>query len=203
MDLPGNIKIVFEDDDLLVINKPAGLLVIPTPKNEKYTLTSILKAHPCHRLDRDTSGLIIYAKKREVQRRMIEAFRERTVKKKYLAFVQGLLPNQQGVITKKIERKEAITYYRVLDKKKEGFSIVEVAPITGRTNQIRIHLAALGHPIIGERKFAFGKDYPLKFRRIALHAQCLEFDHPTTFEHLRFWANMPKDMSNFLSLRGS
>ena len=196
------IKVVFEDSDLIVVNKPAGLLVVPTPKNEKYTLTSILKAHPCHRLDRETSGLIVYAKKRPVQARMIEAFRERRVKKRYLALVQGFPSRPQGLINKRIEGKEALTYYRVLEKRKEGFSIVEVSPVTGRTNQIRIHFKALGHPLVGERKFAFGRDFPLKFKRAALHAQYLEFNHPVTGKRLSFYAEMPEDMKNFLT-RGS
>ena len=193
------IKVVFEDSDLMVVNKPAGLLVVPTPKNEKYTLTSLLKAHPCHRLDRETSGLIVYAKKKDIQARMIEAFRERQVKKKYIAFVQGFPSRPQGLINTRIEGKEALTYYRVLEKRKEGFSIVEVSPVTGRTNQIRIHFKALGHPLVGERKFAFGKDFPLKFKRLALHAQYLEFNHPLSGKRLSFYAEMPEDMKNFLN----
>ena len=193
------IKVVFEDSDIMVVNKPPGLLVVPTPKNEKYTLTSILKLHPCHRLDRETSGLIVYAKKKDIQARMIEAFRERRVKKRYLALVQGFLSRPQGLINKRIEGKEALTYYRVLEKRKEGFSIVEVSPITGRTNQIRIHFKALGHPLVGERKFAFGKDFPLKFKRLALHAQYLEFNHPLSGKRLSFYAEMPEDMKNFLN----
>lgn len=195
------IKVVFEDSDLMVVNKPAGLLVVPTPKNEKYTLTSLLKAHPCHRLDRETSGLIVYAKKRDIQGKMIEAFRERRVKKKYLAFVQGFPSRPEGLINKRLEGKEALTYYRVLEKRKEGFSIVEVSPVTGRTNQIRIHFKAIGHPLVGERRFAFGKDFPLKFRRAALHARYLEFNHPVSGKRLSFYAEIPEDMKNFLSLK--
>lgn len=204
MNLPRNIKIVFEDDHIMVVNKPPGLLVVPTPKNERYTLTSILNhvgsragAYPCHRLDRDTSGLIIYAKKKNVQDKMIEAFRKRQVKKHYIGFAQGFLKKPRGLINKRIEGKESLTYYRVLKKRKEGFSIVEIEPVTGRTNQIRIHFKILGHPLLGERKFAFGKDFSLKFRRLALHAQFLEFNHPETGKRISFYADLPQDMKNF------
>ncbi len=192
--IPGNIKIIFEDDYIMVVNKPPGLLVVPTPKNEKYTLTGILNAYPCHRLDRETSGLIVYAKKKDIQDKMLQAFKERKVKKRYIGFVQGFLSKPEGEINKRIEGKEALTYYKVLNEKKEGFSIVEIAPVTGRTNQIRIHMKAIGHPLVGERKFAFGKDFPLKFRRCALHAEYLEFDHPATGKRVSFYAELPLDM---------
>ena len=105
-----NIPIVYEDDWLLVVNKPAGLLTIPTPKKESRTLTSILNQdaverelkyslHPCHRLDRDTSGLIIYAKGKSIEKKMTDAFRDRLVHKKYIAFVHGKLAQPQGQIS--------------------------------------------------------------------------------------------------------
>jgi len=215
-------KIVFEDEFIMVVNKPPGLLVVPTPKNEGHTLTSILnhpegprrtsprgthaygarvgfraRAYPCHRLDRDTSGLIIYAKKRDIQDKMADAFRQRKVKKRYIGFAQGFLKKHKGQINKRIEGKESLTYYRVLKKSKEGFSIVELEPVTGRTNQIRIHMKILGHPLVGERKFAFGKDFRLKFRRCCLHAQYIEFNHPATGKRISFYADLPQDMKNF------
>jgi RluA family pseudouridine synthase len=199
MALPANIKIVFEDDYIMVVNKPPGLLVVPTPKNERYTLTSLLKAYLCHRLDRETSGLIVYAKKKYVRDKMVEAFRKREVKKRYIGFAQGFLKKPKGVINKRIEGKSALTYYRVLEQRKKGFSIVEIEPVTGRTNQIRIHFKILGHPLVGERKFAFGKDFPLKFRRCALHARYIEFNHPATGKRISFYADLPGDMKKFLS----
>ncbi len=189
----------------MVVNKPPNLLVVPTPKNERHTLTSILnhagfraRAYPCHRLDRDTSGLIIYAKKRDIRDKMADAFRQRKVKKRYIGFAQGFLKKHKGQINKRIEGKESLTYYRVIKKMKEGFSIVELQPVTGRTNQIRIHMKILGHPLVGERKFAFGKDFRLKFRRCALHAQYIEFNHPGTGKRISFYADLPQDMKNFL-----
>lgn len=199
--MPHNkIKIVFEDSSIIVVNKPAGILVVPTPKNERYTLTGVLKAYLCHRLDRETSGLIVYAKKKEIQEKMVEMFRKREIKKRYIAFVQGFLRKPKGLIKKRIEGKEALTYYKVIEERKKGFSIVQLYPITGRTNQIRIHMKAIGHPIVGERKFAFGKDFPLKFRRCALHSQYIEFRHPLTGRRISFYADIPQDMKKFLRL---
>lgn len=204
-----NIPIVYEDDWLLVVDKPSGLLTIPTPKNESRTLTSILnddvkqrglsyRLHPCHRLDRETSGLIIYAKGKSVQKKLMEDFRNRRVKKTYIAFVQGQLPQSQGRITNPIEGESAFTNYRVIQGKKE-FTVVEVMPETGRTNQIRLHFKHAGHPVVGERKFAFRKDFKLKAKRLHLHAQELVFRHPATGKDVQLKVELPKDMAGFLA----
>lgn len=203
------MEIVFEDNALIVINKRADLLVVPTPKKERHTLTNLLneelrrrnpsiKAYPCHRLDRDTSGLIIYAKSRLVQEKFMQEFKMGSVKKTYIAFVQGRLSREQGTIGYPIEGKRAITQYKVLERNKRGFTVVEVRTLTGRTNQIRIHFKMIGHPLLGERKFAFGKDYRLKFRRIALHASSISFTHPVTEKFLTFSSRLPKDMEDFI-----
>jgi RluA family pseudouridine synthase len=202
MDLPANIKIVFEDEHIIVVNKPAGLLVIPA-HDEKYTLTSLLGAYPCHRLDRDTSGLIVYARTKQAHNEMLNAFRTRNVKKRYIGFVQGFLEKQSGMIKKRIEGKEALTYYRVLEENKRGFSVLEIHPLTGRTNQIRLHMKSIGHPLVGERKFSFGKDFSLKFRRPALQSQRIEFNHPVTKKRVWFSAGLPEDMKKFLYSRDS
>ena len=181
----------------MVADKPPGLLVVPTPKNEKRTLTSILNFLPCHRLDRETSGIIVYAKTRAMQDKMTDAFRQRKVKKRYIGFVQGFLKRRKGFINKKIDGREALTYYRVLEERKAGFSILDLEPVTGRTNQIRMHMKIIGHPIVGERKFAFGKDFALKFRRCCLHARYIEFNHPATNKKISFSADLPQDMKNF------
>ena len=141
-----NIPIIYQDDYLLVADKPSGLLTVPTPKNEQRTLTSILGLYPCHRLDRETSGLIIYAKTKSTLDKMMESFKLREVKKTYIAFVRGLPSEPQGVIKNRIEGKCAQTRYKVIEKRRD-FAIVEMAPLTGRTNQIRIHLKSIGHPI--------------------------------------------------------
>jgi 23S rRNA pseudouridine1911/1915/1917 synthase len=206
--------IVYEDDWIIVAEKPSGMLTIPTPKGETNTLTDLLNreldnrgieanAYPCHRLDRDTSGLILYAKGKAIQQKMMESFKKRLVKKTYTAFVQGDLKTASGVIRARIYNRnknrseEAVTNYRVIDRWKD-FSVVEVEPLTGRTNQIRIHMKSIGHPLVGERIYAFRKDYKLKFRRAALHAAKLEFDHPVNGDRVNFTAPLAEDMKNFL-----
>jgi len=203
-----NIPIVYEDGWLVVVDKPSGLLVIPTPKNESRTLTSILNAdliekeisyrlHPCHRLDRETSGLLVYAKGKAIQQKVMDEFKARRVKKTYIAFVAGNLSKNEGEIKNPIEGLNSLTKYKVSGKKK-GFSVVEVHPVTGRTNQIRIHFKQLGHPILGETKFAFRKDFLVKAKRLCLHAQSLEFMHPVTQKQLRLSSELPKDLKGFL-----
>lgn len=203
-----NIPIVYEDEWLMVLNKPAGLLVIPTLKKEPRTLTSILnddaaknnkpyRLHPCHRLDRDTSGLIIYAKGQAREKKMAELFKNRKVKKTYLALVGGCPARNPGRITNPIEGKSAVTNYRVVEKR-NGFSILEVQPLTGRTNQIRIHLKQLGYPVLGEDKFALRRDFKIKAKKLCLHAQRLEFKHPLSGKLLSLCAELPQYLKEFL-----
>lgn len=193
-----NIPVIYEDAWLLVADKPSGLLVIPTPKNEKRTLTSILGLHPCHRLDRQTSGLIIYAKGKSVQKKMMDEFKQKRVKKTYIAFVQGNVSRNQGRIQNPIEGQKAITEYKVIRRKKD-FNVVEVMPLTGRTNQIRIHFKQIHHPIVGETRFAFRRDFALKARRLCLHAKELEFIHPVTRKHIHLSIDLPQDLKEFLN----
>jgi len=204
-----NIPIVYEDDWLLVVNKPAGLLSVPTIKKESRTLTSILnqdaqerglnyRLHPCHRLDRETSGLIIYAKGKSIEKKMMDIFRDRVVHKKYIAFVHGKLLRLEGQISSAIEGKNALTKYKVL-KEKSNYSVVEVVPITGRTNQIRIHFKNIRHPLVGEDKFAFRKDFVLCFKRVCLEAKELQFKHPVTGKDLKIGIDLAQDLKDFLS----
>ena len=204
-----NIPIVYEDDWLLVVNKPAGLLSVPTPKNESRTLTSILnqdleekgeksvRVYPCHRLDRETSGLMIYAKSRSIQEKMMQAFRDRLVSKKYTAFVHGKLAYLTGQINSAIEAKSALTKYKVIQEK-SNYSVLEVSPVTGRTNQIRIHFKSIQHPLVGEDKFAFRRDFALRFKRVCLDAQGLNFKHPITGKDLKISIDLAPDLKKFL-----
>ncbi|MDI6606347.1 MAG: RluA family pseudouridine synthase [Candidatus Omnitrophota bacterium] len=203
-----NIPIIYEDDSLVVVDKPSGLLVIPTPKKEQRTLTSILnndlkergityRLHPCHRLDRETSGLIIYAKGKSAQKKLMHEFGQKRVKKTYLAFLQGVLGQGEGQINKPIEGRPALTRYRVLERRK-NFTIVEAQPVSGRTNQLRIHFKEIGHPVVGESKFAFRKDFKLRFKRLCLHAKALDFTHPVTGKTVSLSVDLPQDLSNFL-----
>jgi len=216
--LPGAHKnrydIVYEDGHILVINKPSGMLVVPTPKGETNTLTDLLNqeldrrgvfanACPCHRIDRETSGLVIYAKGKAVQQTMMEQFKARLVKKTYVAFVHGIVRKNSDTLKgniysgKKRKTEFMITRYRVIERKKD-FTIVEVQPVTGKTNQIRIHLKSLGHPLVGESVYAFRKDFKLRFKRVALHAEALEFSHPVSGKRMNFNLPLPDDMAKFI-----
>ena len=213
------IKILHEDDCLIVFYKPAGLLVIPSPKKKDNTLVDIVnkqygsagegKLHPCHRLDRDTSGVIVFAKKKVNQQLMMKTFQDLSVKKKYVAFVKGTPFKKSGEINRPIKdffqkkyssnagTKAAVTKYKVVDVKKE-FSVVDVWPLTGRTNQIRIHFSGIGHPVLGERVYAFRKDFNVDFRRLALHAGEVSFIHPVSSRKVEIKAELPDDMVRFL-----
>lgn len=206
------IEVVYEDSWLLIANKPAGLLTIPTPKKERRTLTNLLneylmkdgaafRLHPCHRLDRETSGLIIYAKGKSAQKKMAGLFKQRQVKKTYVAFVQGALPRNEGRIDHPVEGLSSLTEYKVIRRERD-FTVVEVAPLTGRTNQIRIHFKLIGHPVVGERKYAFRKDFKLKANRLCLHAKRLEFIHPVTGKKINLSIDLPEDLRRFLDSGG-
>jgi 23S rRNA pseudouridine1911/1915/1917 synthase len=202
-----NIPVVYEDEWLIILDKPSGLLTVPTPKNEFRTLTSILneeikdpgkaRFYPCHRLDRETSGLIIYAKSKVVQEQVMDLFRQHKVKKTYIAFVQKKPSCANGQIRIPIEGKQAITRFEVLESRQD-FSVVKISPETGRTNQIRIHFKSIGHPLVGETKFSFRKDYALRHKRLCLHASSLNFSHPVTGKSIQLQAAMPDDLDKFL-----
>ena len=207
-------RIIYEDDAIIVVDKPSGMLVIPTPKHETNTLTDLLNrdldsrgieasAHPCHRLDRETSGLIIYAKGKAMQQAVMEEFHKKRVSKRYIAFVHGNVKKDFDTIAKSIYNKSkrkaepALTKYKVLERR-GAFTVIEAQPVTGRTNQIRIHLKMIGHPLVGESVFVFRKDFALRFKRTALHAEHIEFNHPATGKKLSFIAPLPDDMKKLL-----
>jgi len=213
-DIKKRYDIIYEDDHIFVINKPSGMLVVPTPKGEVNTLTNLLNqeldrrgspanAYPCHRIDRETSGLIIYAKGKPVQKAVMDQFKNRLVKKTYIAFVHGIVKKDSDILkgnvySEKKKRTELmITGYKVLERRRD-FTIVEARPVTGRTNQIRIHFKKLGHPLVGESVYAFRKDFKLRFKRVALHAKSLEFSHPATGRAMSFNLPLPDDMANFI-----
>jgi len=209
-------KIIFNDEYLVVVSKIAKILVQPSPKGETITLTSLVakelaeKVFPCHRLDRETTGLIIYARSPSVQRGIAEQFRKGQVKKKYLALVKDHLAKSKGLLDSEIIDKEgkrfgekvkrAKTLYKVLEEF-PNFSVLELAPLTGRTNQLRIQLANIGCPILGETKYAFRKDFEVKFKRLALHAFYLQFLHPVSGEKVNLSIDLASDIKEFLTKR--
>jgi RluA family pseudouridine synthase len=214
-----SIPVLFEDDEVMVFNKSANLLVTPAPGKPGRTLTSIVneqyaacggkKLYPCHRLDLETSGAIIFAKGKAAQKKMMDLFHRNQVEKAYVAFVFGSLGADQGELrsrTVNLERRQGRRYspsreaalaYEVIRRCRQ-FSVVRVRPRTGRTNQIRIQFSQIGHPLVGERKYAVGKNHPLRFRRAALHAEELRWVHPETRRPVHVKAELPGDMTDFL-----
>ncbi len=210
-----SLKIIYEDDDILVIDKPSGLVVHPAAGNRTGTLVNALlnyteklsTVHPerpgiVHRLDKDTSGVMVVAKNNKAHYKLAKKFAVHAIKKKYVAIVSGILEFDEGIIDLPIGRhkgdfrrqnvsfvnsKEAVTRYRVL-KRLDDKTLVELTPDTGRTHQLRVHLAHLGHPILGDVKY--GKE---DFPRLALHAKELDFIHPITGKEMHFSSPLPKE----------
>lgn len=203
---PPSPAILYEDDCLIVVDKPAGVLVIPSPKGETDTLGARVnallaargeggaQAWPCHRIDRETSGVMVYAKGKAMQKKVMDSFQERSVHKTYLALVNGVPGKTQASIRTPIEGQEAVTNFKVLGSCPD-WAAVQVMPVTGRTNQIRIHFARMGHPLLGDAKFGIRKEFKRAFKRTALHAWKLELPHPRSGETIRFEAPVPADMA--------
>lgn len=225
------LNVIHEDKNIIVINKPAGLIVHPTTlEDQRPTLVSgllaakkslsevagTLKPGIVHRLDADTSGVIIIAKNNFAHKKLQQQFHQHTIKKIYLAVVYGDLKPKKGAIEAPIKRssrdrtkmnvslkkkaKYAISYYEVIKKSpKENISLVKVRIITGRTHQIRVHFSAIKHPVIGDK--VYGKEQINKFfkdkfnlTRQLLHAQEIEFQHPRSNKTINFQAPLPKDI---------
>jgi tRNA pseudouridine32 synthase/23S rRNA pseudouridine746 synthase len=199
-------EILFQDEHLLIVNKPAGLLSVPGRGEDKQDCLSarLQQRFPdalvVHRLDMATSGLMVFARGEAMQRELSRMFREREVTKRYVALVAGVLEREAGKIDlplmvdwpnrpkSKVDHasgKPSLTRYRVLGIE-DGDSRVELEPITGRTHQLRLHLASIGHPIIGDALYD-GR----KAERLMLHATRLAFDHPITAKPLYFECDAP------------
>ena len=216
------LDVLREDDELLVVNKPAGMPVHPGAGHPDSTLVNAAlglsagiagvggaaRAGLVHRLDMDTSGVIVIAKTERAHRGLSAQFKARTVRKRYLALVRGLPEPPEAVIEAPIGRdprnrkrmaiveggRESTTLYRTLTRY-AGAALLEALPKTGRTHQIRVHLASVGHPVIGDATYG-GADDAIK--RHFLHAASLEFEHPATGERVRFEAPMPDDLAGYL-----
>jgi len=221
------LDIVYEDQDLAVVNKPAGMVVHPSYGHKKGTLVNALLArYPSlsqlpgsrpgivHRLDKDTSGLMVVAKNEPAQRNLQKQFKRGEVKKGYLALVEGHLKPGQGVIEAPIGRdprrrkrmavlrggRKAVTEYRVRHHL-EGYTLVEAMPRTGRTHQVRVHLAFLGHPVVGDPVYGFRKKR-LELKRQFLHSHILGFRVPSG-QYLELEAPLPEELERVLEgLRG-
>jgi len=203
-------EVVFEDDDVLVVAKPAGLVTAPTPESDRGNLLDRLQRERggsvwlVHRIDRMTSGLLVFAKTPEANRALGERFARHDVEREYRAVVAGEVAADQ-TIDRPIGAKRAVTHVRVVERL-PGATLIAARLETGRTHQIRIHLAGAGHPLLGDPDH--GGEVSRRFRprppRLALHAGLLGIVHPRTGEALRFEQPLPEDLAQWLeALRGS
>jgi len=216
------LNIIYEDADLLVVDKPAGLTVHPAPGHHGHTLVNAVLAHfphladisdslrpgIVHRLDRDTSGVMLVAKNKVAQANLISQFKTRTIVKAYLALVKGQLTPERGIIEAAIGRdprnrkrmavvtegREARTEYRVI-KYAGNYSLLEIIPETGRTHQIRVHLSAIGYPVVGDPMYGVKSPH---LSRQFLHACRLGFKLPSTGEYVEFTSELPPDLAQAL-----
>jgi len=210
---PKGLEIIYEDRDLLVINKDAGLLTMSTIRDEQRTAQCLLtdylrkgsarsrlQAYTVHRLDRDTSGLLIFAKTEAVQQYLKNHWKD--VEKEYLAVVYGQLKEKSGTFSSYLAENEAQFVYSTSQTKgrwsetkyevvreTSGFSALKISLLTGRKNQIRVHFAEAGHPVVGDTKYGLRDK---KFERMALHARSISFNHPHSGKRMVFEAPVPE-----------
>jgi 23S rRNA pseudouridine1911/1915/1917 synthase len=206
--------VAYSDDALIVVDKPAGLVVHPAPGHPTGTLAQALGGHLVHRLDRDTSGLLVVARTEEAYRALQAALQRREVTREYLALVEGRPPARRGTIDAPIGRdrrvrtkhsiatdtpRDAITHFEI-ERTLAGFTLLRVRLETGRTHQIRVHLQSIGHPVAGDPDY--GTPGLLGLERQFLHATRLAFDHPVTGERLDLSSPMPDELRAALTRAG-
>ena len=219
------LDIIYEDSDIIVVNKPKGMVVHPANGNPDGTLVNAilsicknslsgiggeLRPGIVHRLDKDTSGLIIVAKNDKSHINMSEQIKERNVKKTYIALVRGNVPEEEATINMPIGRstkdrkkmavtkngKQAITHFKVL-KRYSKYTLLEIKIETGRTHQIRVHMAEIGYPVVGDAVYSNGKN-EFGIEGQMLHAYKLEFMHPITNKHMELTAPLPQYFEEIL-----
>lgn len=224
------INIVYEDEDVIVVNKEKGMVVHPAPGNYTGTLVNALLYH-CkdlsgingvirpgivHRIDKDTSGILVIAKNDEAHNFLAAQFKEHSIKREYYALVEGKFSKMEGTIDKPLGRhkkerikmaivedgRRAVTHYNVLEQYNKGVSLVKCTLETGRTHQIRVHMSSIGHPLVGD--LVYGSKRPkINIQGQALHAKTLGFIHPRTKEYMEFTSELPEYFAELLNkLRG-
>ncbi len=211
----GRVRVVHDDDDIVVADKPAGLLTIGTDRERHRTLyrrlfNSEQRRHPggrvfvVHRLDRDASGLLVFAKSEKAKRVLQAQFHDRTASRTYHAVVHGSYPRDEDVLKSYLAENRALRMYVTADRRRGKLAItrvrvlrrassatlLEVVLESGRKHQIRVHLAETGHPLLGDRRY--GEDRAGPIGRLALHAVALEIEHPTTSKRMRFESRAPR-----------
>ncbi len=221
--LPKGLEILYEDSDILVIDKPAGLLTVRTETDKTRTAHYILtdyvrkgcfksrnRIFTVHRLDQWTSGVLIFAKSEKIKLLLQSHWNE--TKKKYIAAVHGQLAQKEGVITSYLAENKAFVVYSTTDaakgklsktaykvlKETEHFSLLEIDLLTGRKNQIRVHLADKGHPIVGDRKYGKAND---DYKRLALHSKSISFKHPATGRQVTFETKLPSYFKELMKIK--
>ncbi len=223
------LDIIFEDEHMLAVNKPAGMVVHPAPGHSRGTLVNAL-LHYCkdlsgisgierpgivHRLDKETSGLVLVAKTEAAHKDLAAQFKKREIKKEYCALVKGNVKKEKGTIDSAVGRHQsqrkkmetghgrtACTHFEVLERGK-NWTYLKLHPETGRTHQIRVHLASIHHPILGDKLYGGKNPNPgkLKMDRQALHASKLELIHPISRKNFSFSTKIPFDMESFLQFQ--
>lgn len=222
-DIP--IKILYEDSDVVVVDKPQGMVVHPAAGNKDETLVNALLFH-CHdlsgingvmrpgivhRIDKDTSGVLVIAKNDKSHNILAEQFKNHTMNREYLALVEGRLKNEMGTIDANLGRnpkdrlkyavvkdgKRAVTHYKVMECF-SGYTLVLCKLETGRTHQIRVHMASIGHPLVGDPLYGFKKQN-FKTKGQLLHARLLGFIHPTKNEYMEFTSPLPEDFTSIIN----
>ncbi|MBM6820550.1 MAG: RluA family pseudouridine synthase [Clostridium sp.] len=220
-----NLDIVYEDEDVLVVNKEKGIVVHPAPGNYTGTLVNgilhhcsdlsgingVIRPGIVHRIDKDTSGILVIAKNDEAHNDLAAQFKEHSIKREYYALVEGKFSKVEGTVDKPISRdkkerikmainsdgKRAVTHYEVLEQYDKGVSLVKCTLETGRTHQIRVHMASIGHPLVGDLVYGY-KRQKFNIEGQALHAKTLGFIHPRTKEYMEFTSELPNYFKELL-----
>ena len=217
------LKILYEDDELIVINKPAGLLTIATDKEKEQTAYRLMmdyvreenpknRVFVVHRLDKETSGVLLFSKSENLKDLLQDRWNDLVQTREYIAICEGIFNKKEGTRVsyllptktnlmfsshKPNDGQKAITHYQVIEENEE-YSILKVKIDTGRKNQIRVHMKDLGHNVVGDDKYGSEKN---PINRLGLHARVLEFEHPVNDKHFKFIADVPKEFLDLFGLK--
>jgi 23S rRNA pseudouridine1911/1915/1917 synthase len=197
--------VVFEDEDIVVVDKPSGLLTAPTPESDRNNLADLLSRRPgaapvfvVHRIDLETSGLVVFAKNDHANRELSRRFRDHDLERAYLAVVAGAFPADLKAIDRPVGGRRAVTHVEIRERFGERATLVACRLETGRTHQIRLHMAEVGTPVIGDARYGRPWASPAP-PRMALHATLLSFAHPRTGEKMSFSIPWPPALDAWLS----
>lgn len=204
-----SVRIIYEDSCILIVDKPPGILTNKEEVEKGDSVEEILvqkgkAVYPVHRLDKETSGVLVFAKTESARDFLMEEFKKRKVYKKYIGVVEGVVRKDKGIIKSPVREKEyAETEFKVLKRLRQA-TIVEFNPRTGRTHQIRRQLAKLGYHLVGEKKYiSLRQPAKIFFPRQSLHAVEIKFIHPVTRKYVQFFSPIPEDMNKLIKFLSS